>query len=1234
MQFIENGPDIPERLLEAHEEGKVVFFCGAGISYPAGLPGFGSLVNKIYDEVGHSPNAVQKSAIESKQYDTAIGLLEDDHIDKREGVRQVLANILTPDYSKSNSKSTHKALLTLSKARNGNHHLVTTNFDRIFEDVKVQDSLDIPIYAAPLLPVPKNRLNGLVYLHGLIPETPTKNELDNLVISSGDFGLAYLNERWAARFVSEMFRNYTVCFIGYSLEDPVLRYMMDALAADRLLGESPPEMFAFGSYSKNQREKNDNEWKAKNVTPILYAMKHNHYNLHHTLREWANTYRDGINGKEKIILKYALSMPVASTIEDDFIGRVLWSLSDKTGLSAKLFSELDPSPPLEWLEEFEKNNFYATDLNRFNITPDKDHDDDFEFSLIKRPTPYKTSRYMSFLNYTTYNHWDQVMLYLAQWLLKYINDPKLILWIANNGNTLDTRFYDLINRALLNRNDISPLMLTLWNVIFNGNLKGDHNSFDFYRWTDNLKIRGLSHTLKAQLRDILKPKLKIRKSFYSEYRDNNTPDSEEKDIKKILEWEIGLNADYLASSIKNIKDEAYWVEVLPELLNEFNHLLLDTYELMNELGDVDDQKDFSYIHQASIIPNPQNSNFQSWTVLIELTRDAWIQMVDKDISIAQSVAESWIKTPYPLFKRLAYFAATYVEVINPTKAVEWLLLDNAYWLWSGITKREVMRLLVSIAPLLEQTDLTRLEHTILSYQDESLLRTDLSGEQLLQIKDYAIWLRLSKLQRSGAILGDEASSKLNELCIDNPVWDFSEDQQEEFSVFTGSGSGSKFSKMNYAPKELSALVDWIKDNPETDHWGNDDWQELCKNDFRLTSQALYKLHEENFWPKQRWDDAIYAWSSSNKLLRTSWLYVNIFSMILSEDRIIGLSNSLGLWLKAQAEILTTKEDTFLSLVTKVLELQYDIEDDVDQDVIMEAINHPIGFATQALTTYYFRNDLKDNQDIPDTFKNIFIKMLLYSYGRVLIARHLITFLRVDESWTTEHLIPLFDWNNSETHAKEVWLGFLGAPRLYAPLLRIMKQSFLDTSLHYNNLGSEASQYAGLLTYAALEYNDVFSKEELVNATNNLPEDGLTEVIKTLTQSIKHEKAEQTREYVQNRVLPYLKKYWPKSITHKTKDISKDIALLIIESNDEFPNVFNKMKSWLDSIEYPYYHLSRVIDNQLHTKFGKDILEFLNIIINNIGHDRDNLLTILDTLENTQSDNENFIQLKNKLQLTI
>lgn len=58
MQFVQNGPDIPDALLQAHEEGRVVFFCGAGISRPAGLPGFDGLVSDLYTRVGEHPRAI------------------------------------------------------------------------------------------------------------------------------------------------------------------------------------------------------------------------------------------------------------------------------------------------------------------------------------------------------------------------------------------------------------------------------------------------------------------------------------------------------------------------------------------------------------------------------------------------------------------------------------------------------------------------------------------------------------------------------------------------------------------------------------------------------------------------------------------------------------------------------------------------------------------------------------------------------------------------------------------------------------------------------------------------------------------------------------------------------------------------------------------------------------------------------------------------------------------------
>ena len=201
MQFVPNGPDVPEHLLHAHEDGRVVFFCGAGISRSAGLPDFESLVEKLYLTLAVEQNEEQRAAVEAKQFDFAIHLLEKDIIGGRKRVRSELAKILTPDLSAENATATHEALLMLSKSRQGSTRIITTNFDRLFQEVIATKGLDIQSIQAPQSP--RTRWDGLVYLHGLLSEAPTESELEHLVISSSDFGNAYLNDGRAARFVSD-----------------------------------------------------------------------------------------------------------------------------------------------------------------------------------------------------------------------------------------------------------------------------------------------------------------------------------------------------------------------------------------------------------------------------------------------------------------------------------------------------------------------------------------------------------------------------------------------------------------------------------------------------------------------------------------------------------------------------------------------------------------------------------------------------------------------------------------------------------------------------------------------------------------------------------------------------------------------------------------------------------------------------------------------------------------------
>jgi hypothetical protein len=321
VQFIINGPDIPDALLQAHEDGRVVFFCGAGISYPAGLPGFKGLVDEIYRHNGTAPSDIERESLNRGQFDATLDLLERRLPGQRLAVRRALAQALKPKLRRKGATDTHAALLRLASNREGALRLVTTNFDRVFHAAARRTAQTFQAHAAPMLPIPKNsRWNGLAYLHGLLPERADDTALNRLVVTSGDFGLAYLTERWAARFVSELFRNYGVCFVGYSINDPVLRYMMDALAADRMLGEVTPQAWALGDCEPEQEARKTIEWEAKGVTPILHhvpAGRHDHSALHRTLQAWAETYRDGVTGKERIVVAHALAGPSASTRQDD-----------------------------------------------------------------------------------------------------------------------------------------------------------------------------------------------------------------------------------------------------------------------------------------------------------------------------------------------------------------------------------------------------------------------------------------------------------------------------------------------------------------------------------------------------------------------------------------------------------------------------------------------------------------------------------------------------------------------------------------------------------------------------------------------------------------------------------------------------------------------------------------------------------------------------------------------------
>ena len=1215
-QFVRNGPDIPERLLQAHEDGRVVLFCGAGISYPARLPGFSGLVEKLYAALAVTPNAVQQAAIKAGQFDTAIGLLEGDIVGGRETVRQELSGILTPDLSAPSSTATHEALLTLGKTREGPTRLITTNFDRLFEEVIAAKSLTIERFKAPLLPVPKNRWDGLVYLHGLLTAAPTSSELDRLVVSSGDFGLAYLTERWAARFVSELFRNYTVCFVGYSINDPVLRYMMDALAADRLLGESPPEMFAFGSYSKGKDEESGNEWRAKNVTPILYPEYKRHAYLHKTLRTWAATYRDGVRGKERIVVEYAMARPLASTRQDDFVGRLLWALSDPEGLPAKRFADLDPVPSLDWLEPLSEERYRHADLDRFDVPPRATVDDKLAFSLIRRPSPYPLAPWMCIADAgARRSRWDKVMPELARWLIRHLDDPALLLWLVKRGGQLHDDLvwwieHRLDELAKLEREGNTtelahiranapnaipgPLMRTLWHLLLTGRVKSWLRDFDVYRWRGRFKRDGLTATLRLELRKTLTPRVSLREPFHWPAEEGERREPER--MEDLVEWEIVLSTDHVHTGLRDMPKDERWTAALPELLTDFSALLRDALDLMRELGRAEDRSDLSYTHQPSISEHPQNRAFHDWTALIDLTRDAWLATAVQSPERAALVAESWWHTPYPLFRRLAFFAASQERVIPHRRALDWLLADDQWWLWSVETEREAMRLLVALAPQLDEARLRELEQAVLAGPPREMFKDDIEPERWTRIMDREIQLRLAKIAETGAVLGTAGKERLEALLARYPERKLAADQREEFPTWMG--DGNELRKFVATPRRRRELIERLRQPPSTDHWQEDDWRQRCSDNFATTACALCALTKEDVWPTDRWRDALQAWSEE-KLIKRSWRYMAPFLTEAPREVLEALSHSVSWWLQAIAKTFEGHEACFFALARRILALDYQDDGDTDDPVFL-AINHPVGHVTEALLRWWYRRSLEDGQGLPEELEPAFTELCdtridKFRHGRVLLAAHVITLFRVDHEWTTQHLLPLFDWRRSQAEARVVWESFLYSPRLYRPLMEVLKTSFLDTARQYALLGKLQGQYASLLTFAALDPGDTFTISELAAATRLLPQDGLHDSAQALVRALEGA-GEPRADYWTNRVTPYLHAIWPKTRDNISPGIAESFGRLCVAAQDAFPEALALLRAWLLPAAHPGYLVHRLHEASLCGRFPEQALDFLSLVI--------------------------------------
>ena len=390
MRFIDDGINLPDELLWAHDEGRVVFICGAGVSRAkAGLPDFNALTKTVLDGLGadESEDAFQlyrafqaaETASGIKRFfsaDDVFHLLEQSFT--RDDIGFQVARALAP--GPNVDLGAHRTLLALSRRNSGAVRLVTTNFDRLFEQCDRKLATATRSNLPDLGAGPADW--GIVHLHGCVDRAYSGPTEDGFVLSSGSFGDAYLAMGWAREFVKAVLAKYVVVFVGYSADDPPIRYLLQGLQQSN--GASN-ETYAFQSCSD---EAAAGAWKEKGVKPLLYETRAGcgHRALWETLEHWSTRARDPGRWRDRVLVRARRGPRELAPHERGMVAHIV---SDVEG--AEAFARKQPPLPAEWLCVFDPHIRYGEPNPRAGATGSGPVVDPFDwYHLDSDPSPCPT----------------------------------------------------------------------------------------------------------------------------------------------------------------------------------------------------------------------------------------------------------------------------------------------------------------------------------------------------------------------------------------------------------------------------------------------------------------------------------------------------------------------------------------------------------------------------------------------------------------------------------------------------------------------------------------------------------------------------------------------------------------------------------------------------------------------------------------------------------------------------
>jgi hypothetical protein len=730
LRFSDHGPEFPTPLVDALIAGEVVFLCGTGISAPQ-LPDFKLLVDRTYQGLGVEMDDSEQRSYSGQRFEEVLGALGRRLADPEAMVRTVSALLAVPASPRLDQ---HRTVLRLSRDLNNRILTVTTNFDTLLERATGQPAASVRqnSYAGQSLPAPSGAgFSGIIHIHGRLADPTLDLDATPLVLTSADYGDAYMRSGWASRFLFDLARCKTIVLIGYSANDAPVRYFLNVLEADRARFPDLLPVYAFDAYEHDPVEA-EAGWGALAVMPLVYCKLNpatgvpDHSPLWGDLQQLADIIERPKRSREDRARN--ILTDDSGSITDRKLREISWLFTDHSDLwPVALEAIADPN----WFRIFQEHKLWST-----------------------RDAAWVVSTWIAqnFENRQRFN--------------------TAVEWHAILGRDLFAR----LDQRLRQNPPPSPFWVKAWRVLLSSRPteRTRVGGFDERAYAVKQKLESglILDTELVQSVSLLVPVLVARRPLQIRADENDAADDEEPAkmrLSDIVALNLAVGDEYGATEIISALDtlDEHAVRIL-ELVSEAMRSSLQQAVDLEMILDGYDRIDSSV---PSIEEHGQNEHRDGMIFLVRAVVNAFTKAVFADRIRARAQTAQWGYWPGRLGVRLLLHVSRDTEAFSADEALKVLIDidDNIFWSTPRETALALRERAAAAAPALRSA----VEARVLTSGDAYYARYPLAEGQVdwrAHARDSAVWLRLKMLEEAGA-LSDEGRVELIAIVGRRPYLD-------------------------------------------------------------------------------------------------------------------------------------------------------------------------------------------------------------------------------------------------------------------------------------------------------------------------------------------------------------------------------------------------------------------------------------------------------------------------------